>query len=208
MKGEAIIKPPSELLTSSSINSYTLIISNQQSPELNLQLSKLCESLHKPVIFVNTYGFYGYVRNQSTSHEVYENKELKKPDLRLAEPFQALQEYVNSFELEKMLLDQNPENINKIVYVPYNAIIISAAQAAKSNNTNTVRAKIREWKQMVNADDLDNFDEAIRNVYRLGQQKKDVLAGIEQILQKENVEKATKDSSPYWIFCKALKHYM
>lgn len=51
-------------------------------------------------MFVNTYGFYGYVRNQKRLHEVYENKELRKVDMRLAEPFPALLDYVKSIGLE------------------------------------------------------------------------------------------------------------
>ena len=59
--------------------------------------------LNIPVIFVNTYGFYGYVRNQKRLHEIYENKELRKVDMRLAEPFQALLDFTKSAGVEDQL---------------------------------------------------------------------------------------------------------
>ena len=87
-------------MTSQDVKQFALIISNQQSEEVNHQLSSLCYESNTPAVFVNTYGFYGYVRNQKRLHEVYENKELRKVDMRLAEPFSALLDYVKSIGLE------------------------------------------------------------------------------------------------------------
>ncbi len=89
---------------------------------------------------------------------MYENKELKKPDLRLSEPFDTLKQFADEFEVEKWLEDQTVENVDKLVHVPYNAIIINAVKATGGTNLNTVKNKIKEWKSKVNAEDLENFD--------------------------------------------------
>lgn len=73
-----------DFVASQDPKQFALIISNQQSEAVNVELSEKCYQSNTAVIFVNTYGFYGYVRNQKQLHEVYENKELKKVDMRLA----------------------------------------------------------------------------------------------------------------------------
>lgn len=47
-----------------------------------------------------------------------------------------------------------PLNIEKITDIPYAAIIISATRSCKSDKVADVRAKIQEWKEQINADDL------------------------------------------------------
>jgi hypothetical protein len=53
---------------------------------------------------------------------------------------------VSAYNFEQLLNDLSPDNVDKIVHIPYASIIISATKAAKSNNQNDVRNKIREWK--------------------------------------------------------------
>ena len=86
-------------------------------------------------------------------------------------------------------------------------LIIAATLATNSRNSTDIRAKLKDWKGTVNSDDLENFDQAIKNVHRLNATKKSVLNDMQKVLEHPEVDNATASSSVYWMFCKALKAY-
>lgn len=86
---------PDEVINEDFLSQHTIYISNQLSEKQNILLSKICEKLNKPLIIVNTYGFFAYVRNQMICHEIHEVKENKKYDLRINEPFEELIKHAN-----------------------------------------------------------------------------------------------------------------
>lgn len=207
-RGKSVIRPTSEFVPNEDVKQFALIISNQQLEAIQRPLSEACYKSNTPVVFVNTYGFYGYVRNQKRLHEVYENKELRKVDMRLAEPFPALLEYAKAVDVEKLLNEPTKDSIDTLVHIPYAALIIAATLAAGSVKPADVKTKLRDWKVAVNSDDVENFDQAMKNVHRLSSTKKSVIADMQHVLERPEVDQATSASPAYWVFCKTLKAYM
>ena len=78
------------------------------------------------MVFLNTYGFYAYIRDQSICHEIHEVKENKRYDLRIREPFEGLQEYCRGIDLEEMIKNQDSKNTEALTHIPYVILLIKA----------------------------------------------------------------------------------
>ena len=82
---------------------FSLIVATQSNPISVRMLSNLCYDLNKPLFLLDANGLLGRCRVQVRDHTIIESKpEPERDDLRIARPFQELQEYADGFELESL----------------------------------------------------------------------------------------------------------
>ena len=141
-------------------------------PEDELQrLAAVLWENNTPLLIGRTYGLLGYLRLVVGSHEVIESHpDNYHEDLRLDNPFPALQRYANSIDLEGA---DNTKHGN----VPYLILLLKYLEQWKSTHDGQFPSNYREkkaFKELIrqgirsNEDgvplDEDNFDEAIASV--------------------------------------------
>ncbi|KAI3403330.2 hypothetical protein KGF56_003918 [Candida oxycetoniae] len=178
------------------------------------QLDKLIDLLWEkqiPLLIVNTIGFYGSLNllaNETTVIETHDPSKLY--DLRIDKPWPKLQEYADSFDLEK--LDDQEH-----AHVPYIVIFIKALNHWKSQHNNSLPATYGEKKQFKtyieslsrNINLETNFVEAVQSCHRAFQ-KTQVPDSIKNLIELSNEKKYSKidSSSSFWVYIAALKQYL
>lgn len=115
---------------------------------------------------------------------------------------------MDTYQVEQLLADLTVDNVEKLTDIPFAVLIVSAMRSCKSDKVTDIRTRLREWKALINAEDLENFDQALSNLPKFNQTKKSIIESMEPVLNHPEVATANENSRPYWILVRALKEYM
>lgn len=151
----------------------------------------------------------GYLRQYKKEHTVTQVKpaDVTLSDLRLAEPFEELQKFVDEFDMAALDSLQHG-------HTPYVVILIQTLKEWRDNHDGTLPKKIKdkkEFKAIVKSKARDfskemNFEEAINNAH-LGFTYEKVPAKIQEILDDPKVD-SSEFHSNFWTLAAALKRFV
>ncbi|XP_065210292.1 NEDD8-activating enzyme E1 regulatory subunit isoform X2 [Planococcus citri] len=196
----------------SFFNNFSLVVGTSLSEqEIGLLSAKLWD-LNIPLIICRSYGFIGAARLQVNEHTVIESHpDNQNPDLRIIQPFPALKEHLDSYDLDSMELKDH-------AHVPYVVILYKCAQQYFQINgkfPQTYKEK-ESFKEMIRKKmKLDengiphheeNFEEALHAV-NFAITSTPIPNEIKNILNDDKCVNLTVKSKPFWIMARALKDF-
>lgn len=218
VQGHFVQESPDQILAENPdfFKSFSLVIAACLEEKTVLALSQHLWDVNIPFILSNSIGFLGSFRIQIKEHAVVESHpDNEQPDLRLDLPFPALEEYLNSFDLESLDLKDHG-------HIPWIIILYKAVQkwrAIKLNENrwpmsrkekNEIRELISEFiRKDENGIPIneENFEEALRAV-NTALVPTYLPVKIQELLYSSAAINLTKDSSPFWIICSALRGFV
>mmetsp|Transcript_25129 Transcript_25129/g.28965 ORF Transcript_25129/g.28965 Transcript_25129/m.28965 type:complete len:550 (+) Transcript_25129:152-1801(+) len=196
-------------LRAQSSRSALVIVSDVPLSQLQ-DISTFCHQESIPLISVKSYGLIGIVRlqNGKTPHTIIESKpDNSVPDLRLANPFDELNELVDKFELEK--LDDKDHS-----HVPYVILLIKAINLYKETSDNRHPPRTHDqkskFKNLVksmsrNFDMEVNFEDAVKESY-LAYTSKEIPYEVQEIM--DNTSDNDVSANSFDVMVKALKRFI
>ena len=213
IRGEVIDEDIDDVLNSNPtfFSNFNVVIATSLSESTLLKVSKLLWALSIPLIISRTYGLLGYIRVSAPSHQVVESHpENTHEDLRLDCPFNGLEEYMETIDLNAM---DNTEHGN----VPYLVILYKYLEQWQADHEGVIPQNYREKLALkasirsgIRCDaagvllDEENFEEAIQNVNR-SVFKYQIPSSVQHVL--ENVQDYAEPSK-YWILVRTLKEFV
>eukprot|EP00871_Galdieria_phlegrea_P004796 jgi/Galph1/5317/GphlegSOOS_G3909.1 len=183
-----------------------------------LKASQFCWERNIPFVYAISYGLLGFVRVVVPEHCVFESKdEMTSHDLRLSEPFEELETYVNNFPLESL------DDMNHAL-VPYAVLLVKALQAFKElhygsipeskQDQEEIRSLLKSWRR---SSTEENFTEALQHCHFIWMQSCGApKESIRRILEdrKTNIDSIQemihrKDHNLiFWIFVAAVRRFV
>lgn len=191
---------------------FDVVIATQMPESELLQLEAVTRKLGVHLLVARSYGLMGYFRTSVGEHWVVESKpDNVAEDLRLSQPWPALEAYAHSFDMAT--LDDVTHK-----HVPYAVLLIKAAKCWKEAHDGTLPSTSTErtqFKQMLSAGqhhidgiplDEENYVEAISNAHKMW-----ATASIDQEVRRILADPAvcvTPESSDFWFLAAALKDFV
>jgi amyloid beta precursor protein binding protein 1 len=125
--------------TPSFFDPFTLILASNLHESDLAKLASICETNNKILISVTSKGLCGTFRIQTHQHTIIETHPENASDLRLAQPFQQLVDFVNTFgDLES--LDQTDH-----AHVPFIVVLLIFVEKWKSKVTYLTQVIANEY---------------------------------------------------------------
>ncbi|CAG9761541.1 unnamed protein product [Ceutorhynchus assimilis] len=177
-----------------------------------IPLSKHLWECEVPLLVCQSIGFLGYIRLQIKEHTVIEaHPDNESPDLRLDQPWPALNDYLNSIDIEQ--LDQKEKS-----HVPPVAILhyyLNKYKDSHDGNVPQKRSEREQLQQMIKDSGHseegnnrfileENFEQAIHYANTCATTKP-IPDHVQTILDDDCCVKLTQNSSSFWIMCSALR---
>ncbi|XP_076370539.1 nedd8-activating enzyme E1 regulatory subunit APP-BP1 isoform X2 [Tachypleus tridentatus] len=207
---------PEHLLEENSefFNSFSVVVATGLTEKTLLLLSSLLWEAGVPLLVCRAYGMIGYMRLQVSEHTVIEtHPDNVLDDLRLDRPFPALQEYVESLNLDQMDLKDHS-------HTPYVALLLKYIQQWQKENNGEIPRTFNEkkaFKEMIRKgirineegvpDEEENYEEAIKAV-NTALNATLVPVNVQNILNDTACENLSSESKPFWIMARALRDFV
>lgn len=191
---------------------FSLVIASQVTESDALLLERMCAEGNVPLILCRSYGLVGSLRICVAEHPVVESKpDSVVDDLRLADPWSELSQYVDAIDLHS-LDDQSHSHL------PYAIILIKAAQCwlaehdglpTSATERSSFKSLIKSWQRYVDGFPLfeENFDEAVMNAHRVWAPPT-LTTELLEILQDPKASSLTGRSPDFWVLVAALNQFM
>eukprot|EP01130_Rhizamoeba_saxonica_P017376 TRINITY_DN8408_c0_g1_i1.p1 TRINITY_DN8408_c0_g1~~TRINITY_DN8408_c0_g1_i1.p1 ORF type:complete len:550 (+),score=132.24 TRINITY_DN8408_c0_g1_i1:42-1652(+) len=193
------------------VKNYTVIIATEVPETECIKLADACLAQNVSLVVVRANGYLGYIRIVSNEHTVILSKEdFPKTDLRLNHPFQELQNFADSLDLESIQKDDPMV----FAHIPFPVILIKKLQEWKDShdgNTPKTNKEKDEFKTMVlkvqdiHCDGL-NFEEARSNSHK-AYNAYEIPSDVEDILNDPKATNLTSDSDIFWITVNAVSKF-
>lgn len=166
------------------------------------KLSSLLWNLNIPLLKVSSIGFFGYLRIQLLEQTIIETHENNLSDLRIDHPWNELQFYIDS-------IDINYRSNDDYYKIPYSIILTKLYQLYKdSTNKNPTTSIIREnIKLLYKTNDEVNLDEAYNKAYLINKDSTELSSNLKSIFNNPHCQNLKKSSSLFWILTNALKTF-
>lgn len=210
VQGTAVDKDPVQLIEENVdfFSSFTLVIATELPEAALLKLSQHLYAKHIPLFVARSYGFLGYLRLSIPEHTIVESHpEEPGDDLRLYEPFQALQKFCEDIDLES--LDSHHHG-----HTPYVVLLIKDLlkwRAQHGGSSPTTREEKNEFKSQVRQGQRDpkeaNYGEALALTYKVSSATT-IPGYVKEILEDEKAKNLTSESSNFWILVNATKQFV
>lgn len=211
VNGHAIVESLSTILAQESNlfwDQFNAVIVSDYTPNLE-PLINLLWSKQIPLFIVNTIGFYGslnIIANETTVIETHDPSKLY--DLRIDHPWPELQEFADSFDLDKL-------NDIEHAHVPYIIIFIKALDHWRLEHDGQVpityadKKKFRLYVQSLSRNfELEtNFIDA-DTAHLRPHQKTEIPESINQLISISDSKDLDESTSIFWIFIAALKKFL
>ncbi|KAH3760400.1 NEDD8-activating enzyme E1 regulatory subunit [Pelomyxa schiedti] len=189
---------------------FTVVVAAQIPEESLLDFySTVLLPRHIPLILVRSYGLIGFTKIVTEEHTVVQtHPDNPTLDLRIANPWPALQEFIRSFRMETLDSAQHS-------HVPYIVILAQHLQRWREMHSNAVPANSAEKDQFKQGilkaardyqDEL-NFQEAHASAYRAWATTS-IPSDVRQIFADPKCSPTSSEVSEFWIVSKALKEFV
>jgi len=212
VNGEAVVAHPADLLRDNPefLKKFNLIILSETTEKLTREIGDLCAQTDISLIVFRSSGFLGSVRIYDQIHTIVEGKAERDLDsYRLSSPFPEFQEYVNSFDLQK--LDDFQHR-----HVPYFVLLIRFLQQWKDQNEGKapqtfaekqkfgefIKSKSRNWLEE------ENFQEAVKFAHKAFIDPARVPDNLDRIFESKFVKEVNSSSEDFWILSEALRRFI
>ncbi|XP_017769621.1 PREDICTED: NEDD8-activating enzyme E1 regulatory subunit [Nicrophorus vespilloides] len=209
VRGDYIDEFPENVMKQNQdfLKGFSVVIATALPEKFLIPLSKQLWDAGIPLFSCKSIGLLGYARLQVNEHTVIEvHPDNDNPDLRLDEPWPALKEHLESFDISK--LDKKERS-----HVP--ALIILYYFMQKFRNLHdgalpTNRAEKDQLRNMIracgNEEGLleENFEEAIHYVNTCLSHSK-ISSQVQSILDDPKCLNLNQDSAPFWVMVSALR---
>lgn len=216
VQGHSVQEPIHQILTENPdfFKPFSVVIGTCLGEKITQDLSQHLWDGNIPFIVCISVGFLGSFRIQIKEHAVIEtHPDNEQPDLRLDVPFQALEECLDSFELDTMDLKDHG-------HVPWIVILYKAVQKWRQQNENRwpmsrkekndirhiISGFIRHDENGVPINE-ENFEEALRAV-NTALIPTFLPVKVQELIYSSAAINLTKESSSFWIMCSALRNYI
>jgi amyloid beta precursor protein binding protein 1 len=150
-----------------------------------LLLADICRKFNIPLVYVRSYGMFGYCRIDMEEHTIVETHPDTVIDLRLDQAWQELDAYANSF-------DFTSKDSHYLIHIPYPVLLLETIKRWKQTHVFPPKREERPlFHKMIkeltgnNMDD-ENVHEAIAHCFRLFQGSK-IPSEINELLQDPKV---------------------
>lgn len=216
VRGDYVDEDVEQLLENSAdfFNNFTVVIGSSLTERVLIPLSKKLWELDIPFIVCRSYGFVGYARIQVAEHTVIEtHPDNQMPDLRLDKPFSALQNHIDSINLDAMEYKDH-------AHVPYVIVLYKYLQKWREQNGGKLPSTFKDKESLRelirqgmyrdehgNAEVEENFEEAIKAV-NYAVTSTAVPPSVREILDDDACINLTSKSKPFWIMAKAVRDYI
>lgn len=215
VQGNAVQEPPDQILKENPdfFKSFTVVIATSLGEKTIQDLAQHLWDVNVPLILCRSVGFLGSFRIQMKEHAVIEtHPDNEQTDLRLDVPFHALSEYLDSFDIDTIDLKDHG-------HIPWIVIIYKAVQKWRVNNPHwpMSRKEKNEIKDIIQdfirkdengvPINEENFEEAIRAV-NTALMPTFLPAKSQELLYCSAATNITKESTPFWIMCAALRGFI
>eukprot|EP01120_Amphizonella_sp_Union-15-10_P009763 TRINITY_DN3775_c0_g1_i4.p1 TRINITY_DN3775_c0_g1~~TRINITY_DN3775_c0_g1_i4.p1 ORF type:complete len:526 (-),score=96.19 TRINITY_DN3775_c0_g1_i4:32-1609(-) len=191
-------------------DSFSVVIVTGAKEDSLIKLSDLCYDKDIPLVVVDIFGFFGYLRLQTKEHTVVESHpEFFVPDLRLNAPFQALIDYANKIHLDKEHMTSKEHS-----HVPYPIILLKAIEHWKKDHDGKIPSNSQakdEFKKFISTMSWNpkevNFQEAFQSAHLVTLPPR-IPSEVEAVLNDEKAKNLTKESSNFWILANAVSDFV
>lgn len=217
VRGHSVQESSSQILSENPdfFKSFTVVIATALGEKTIQDMSQHLWDINIPFIVSTSVGFLGAFRIQIKEHPVIEtHPDNEQPDLRLDMPFQALEEFLDSFTLDQLELKDHG-------HVPWIVILYKAVQKWKNSSIqnswpmsrkekNEIRDVIRSFiRQDENGVPIieENFEEALRAV-NIALTPTFIPVKIQELIYSSSATNLSKESSPFWVMCSALRGFV
>ncbi|KAI8432209.1 hypothetical protein MSG28_004661 [Choristoneura fumiferana] len=217
VQGHAVQEPTGQILQENPdfFKSFTVVIATALGEKTIKELSQHLWDINVTFVLGRSVGFLGSFRIQIKEHAIIESHpDNEQPDLRLDVPFPALSQYLDSIDIETLDLKDHG-------HIPWIVIIYKAVmkwQKIQNDNRwpmsrkekNEVRDLIREFiRKDENGIPIneENFEEALRAV-TTALCPTFLPVKIQDLIYCSAATNLTKESSPFWIMCSALRGFI
>ncbi|XP_026478929.1 nedd8-activating enzyme E1 regulatory subunit-like [Ctenocephalides felis] len=201
VRGDYVDESPEQLLEKNPdfFKNFKVVVATSLSEKTTIQLSNHLWELNVPLIVCRSIGFMGSLRIQIKELTVVESHpDNKSSDLRLVEPFPALEKHFQRTELSSK--------------TPWIEILYHYLQIWRKSNEGRIPKTYKEkteLKDLIKAGmtaDEENYEEAIRAVNsNLGGGK--ATSDIRKILDDDSCLNLSRNSTPFWVMAHAVRKF-
>jgi NEDD8-activating enzyme E1 regulatory subunit len=214
--GEAVTEDPGRVVGSepSFFKGFSLVIASQLPPDTLVSLAAVLWSMEIPLIVARSYGLIGLVRVCHPEHICFEAKGPdSKPDLRVANPFPALQAIADGLDL-----DACDDETHR--HVPYPVLLVKlmekfVAEKGARPGTFKQRKEFAAWietqRRDVRTEDgapvaEENFDEAVQEA-SLACLQTHASRDVAALLDDPRLDSLKPGDDAFWFLARALREF-
>ncbi|KAK6202789.1 uncharacterized protein RJT21DRAFT_21614 [Scheffersomyces amazonensis] len=212
VKGNDIIKSIESILDNDGFwDTFNVVIVSDHLSQID-QLKEILWNKKIPLLIVHTIGFYGslqLISNEITVIETHQSSKLY--DLRIDTPWPELQEFVDSFEFDKL-------NDIEHAHIPSIVIHIKALNNWKLNHDNHL-PKSRDERLLFKKDYISalsrnihlegNFIESVESFHR-ALRVTQIPSNLQELFNDDQIsdENINLSTPIFWIYIKALRNFI
>lgn len=216
VQGHAVQEPPDQILQQNPdfFKSFSVVIVTSIGEKTISDLSQHLWDINVPFILCRSVGFLGSFRIQVKEHAVIETHlDNEQVDLRLDTPFPTLAEYIDTFDIDALDLKDHG-------HIPWIVIMYKAVQRWQTINKsswpmsrkekNEIKDIIQEFiRKDENGIPIneENFEEALKAV-NTALIPTYLPLKVKDLIYSSSATNLTKESSPFWIMCSALRGFI
>lgn len=199
-------------------NNFSLVIACGMSEKHIFLLATKLRSLNIPFLVVRTSGFLGYIRLQLSEHLIVEtHPENAPPDLRLDQPWEALEKWLSEEGSRMDSMDLKDHG-----HTPYPVMVFRTLKNWRLSHDGNFPGNYKEKKAFKEVmlkgmrkkennpeiyEDEENFEEGGRAVNSVLVQSV-IPSSIREIINDPAAENISSSSMNFWILVHALKEFV
>lgn len=216
VQGHSVQEPPDQILQENPdfFRSFSVVIATAISEKTIQDLAQHLWEVNVPFILCRSVGFLGSFRIQIKEHSVIEtHPDNEQTDLRLDVPFPSLAEYLDSFDIDAVDLKDHG-------HIPWIVILYKAvkkwqtshqscwpmSRKEKNEIKDVIQDFIRKDENGIPINE-ENFQEALRAV-NTALTPTFLPLKIKELIYSSSATNLTKESTPFWIMCSALRVFV
>lgn len=217
-EGHAVLENPHTLIDKDvsffSKNFNMVLADSLREPQLKKLAAHLWEH-NIPLVITRSYGFIGYTRLVFPEHCMIETHPPEVADLRLQNPWPELVQHVENFDFAFQNVPVEDRKM-KHSHIPWLVLVLRFMAQYKKEHGGKECPKAEFGKYLLEqryADEAgrkihqENFDEAVKNVYRC-YQNYSIPASVRACLNDGAASNLTPKSGRFWFLVSALKQFV
>eukprot|EP00727_Mastigamoeba_balamuthi_P009554 m51a1_g5220 putative amyloid beta precursor protein-binding protein 1 (816) ;mRNA; r:265935-269221 len=188
---------------------FSVVVATQLEEASLVRLAEHLWGLGVPLVVARSYGFVGYLRIAAPDHTVFQTRpDNPVHDLRIYNPFPALERFADSFRMEALDSAQHS-------HVPFIVLLIRALKSWRSRHGGRApetRAEKDEFKQEVQEGSRNygnelNFQEAVAAAHRAWTAP-EIPSDVRAVFADPRCDAPSRRDGDFWLMAAALKAFV